>query len=130
MPEIQKNNAEADFHRRRKAFVILECAILMAQDGFEGSHGDLLLQSGFDQTQTQDIIKNYPRGYALNGNVYLYQSNDFSCVSPQNQEKIKKYLSFFKKSDLLDQNGKIYDGMHLGKTGDQWTPRKEFKISF
>ena len=130
MPEIQKSKAELDFHRRRQAFVVLEQGILMAQNGFDGSHYDLLIQSGFDENQTRSIIQNQPRGYAMNGNVYLYQGSDFSCLSERNKEKIKSYFSFFQKNGFLSRNGKIYDGMNVGKTGDQWIPIKEIEISF
>ncbi|MBR1778615.1 MAG: hypothetical protein IJ752_08570 [Alphaproteobacteria bacterium] len=67
MPENQKNNDESDFHRRRKAFVILNGGLLAAPDGFEGSHFDLLCQSGFDENQSQSLIAEQPRGYALEG---------------------------------------------------------------
>ena len=61
---------ERDFHRRRTAFVILSAGILVAFDGFEGSHADLLRQSGFDERQTEKLIALRPRGFALNG-IYL-----------------------------------------------------------
>ncbi len=130
MPEIQINKAEIDFHRRRKAFVILECGILVAQDGFDGSHSDLLTQSGFDEDQMRKVIQQQPRGYALNGNVYLYQGTDFKCLSSKNKDMVKSYVAFFEKNGFLKQDGKIFDGMNVGKAGDQWTPVKEIEISY
>ena len=125
-----KNNAESDFHRRRKVFVVLETGLLIASDGFGGSHSDLLLQSGFDVEQTDRLIAGQPRGYALNGNVYLYRGADFLCLSEINAGKVPEWIPFFRKSGWLAENGKVYDGMRVGKTGTVWEPIKEFKISF
>lgn len=75
-------NDETDFHRRRKAFVLLtDAGILLAQDGFAGSHADLLKQAGFVESQARLIIESMPRGYALDGNVYFYQGADFDPLS-------------------------------------------------
>ena len=130
MPENPENNAESAFHQRRTAFVILESGILTAENGFAGSHFDLLCQSGFNEEQARFLIAEQPRGYALDGSVYLYQGTDFSCLSGENGKKAEKYISFFKKNGWLSLTGKVYDGMKSGKTGSVWTPVKEFKISF
>ena len=128
MPEKPKNNAESDFHRRRKAFIILNGGLLVASDGFEGSHFELLLQSGFDEGLACRLIAGQPRGYALNGNVYLYQGSGFLCLSKANSGKAREWIPFFQKSGWLAENGKIYDGMRAGKTGTVWEPIKEFEI--
>ena len=130
MPENQNNKAESDFHRRRRAFVIFDCGILTASEDFEGSHFDLLCQSGFDSGYARHLIDDQPRGYALDGNVYLYQGADFSCLSFGNRKKAEKWISFFQINGWLKVGGKIYDGMQAGKTGSVWTPIKEFEISF
>ena len=130
MPENPKNNAESEFHRRRTAFVILENGILTAENDFSGSHFDLLCENGFDEIKARRLIAEQPRGYALNGNIYLYQGADFSCLSDGNRKKAGKYISFFKKNQWLSATGKIYDGMQPGETGSVWTPVKEFEISF
>ncbi|MBO4520938.1 MAG: hypothetical protein J5787_06990 [Alphaproteobacteria bacterium] len=130
MPENPKNKIESDFHRRRKAFVILKSGVLTAEDGFAGSHFDLLRQSGFDEEQARLLIAEMPRGYSLDGNVYVYQGADFSCLSDENRKKTEKYVSFFRKNQWLSSTGKIYDGMKSGEIGSVWAPIKEFKISF
>ena len=130
MPENRKNKAEADFHRQRKAFVILDGGLLAACDGFDGSHFDLLCQSGFSAEQARCLIVCQPRGYALNGNVYLYQGPEFLCLTDENRLKAEKWLSFFRKNGWLKRSGKIYDGMCTGQVGNVWRPLKEFEISF
>lgn len=126
MPETLKNNAEVDFHRRRNAFVIFDNGILMAQDGFAGSHADLLQQVGFSEDQVHDIIKRCARGYALEGNVYLYQGENFSCLSEHNEKTVAQFLSVFQKNGWLSKTGKIYNGMSVGQIGTNWMPIKEF----
>ena len=130
MPEKNKSNTETDFHRRRRAFVILNGGILIASDGFEGSHFDLLCQSGFTVDTAQSLIAGSPRGYALDGNVYLYQREDFSCLSSENEERATSWFPFFKKNGWLKPDGRIYNGMRAGEKGTVWRPVKEFEISF
>lgn len=130
MPENPKNKAESDFHRRRKAFVILNGGILVAPDNFEGSHFDLLCQSGFNAEPARRLIAEQPRGYALNGNVYLYQGADFFCLSAENIKKAREWFPFFQKNGWLEKNGKIYNGMRVGDAGTIWHPIKEIEISF
>ena len=130
MPENRKSDAESDFHRRRTAFVILNCGILTAEKNFSGSHFELLCQSGFDEETAHRLIAEQPRGYALDGNVYLYQGTGFSRLSAENGKKAEKYVPFFQKNQWLSETGKIYDGMQSGETGSVWTPVKEFEISF
>ena len=130
MPESPKNNAELEFHRQRKAFVLLNDGILAACDGFCGSHFDLLCQSGFKPEQARFLISEQPRGYALNGNVYLYQGADFSCLTEENRLKAEKWVLFFQKNGWLNHRGQIYDGMRAGEAGNVWQPLKEFEISF
>jgi len=130
MPENRKNRTESDFHQRRIAFIILKSCILTAESGFVGSHFNLLCQSGFDEKKARRLIAEAPRGYALDGNVYLYQGADFSCLSAENRKKAKAYVSFFQKNGWLSPAGKIYDGMRSGEIGSVWIPIKEFEISF
>ncbi len=127
MPEIpKKNNAESDFHRRRKAFVLFDEAVLAARDGFPGSHFDLLRQTGFTERQAHEIIECRARGYALNGDVYLYQGADFSCLSEHNKARAALFLQVFRNNGWLAENGRVYDGMSPGQIGESWTPIKEF----
>ncbi len=126
MPEIPKNNAESDFHRRRKAFVIFDCGVLTARDNFDGSHFDLLRLFGFDEKQARGIIEQNARGYALDGNVYLYQGADFSCLSEQNKKTAALFLPWFEKNGWLAETGKVFDGMRAGRIGSRWVPIKEF----
>lgn len=126
MPENLKNSAESAFHRRRRAFIVFDDGLLIARDGFEGSHFDLLIRSGFDENQARTIIDQNARGYALGGNVYLYQGTEFSCLSEQNKKNTALFLPDFEKNGWLDKSGKIYDGMHVGQIGSKWRPIKEF----
>ena len=130
MQEKNKNKAERAFHQSRKAFVVLNDDILVAPDNFAGSHFDLLRQNGFDERQAKKIISRQPRGYVLDGSVYLYQGENFDCLSNENEEKIKNLVLFFQKKAWLKPDGKIYNGMHVGKIGEVWVPVKEFEIPF
>ncbi len=126
MPENLKNNAESAFHRRRQAFVVFDCGLLIARDDFDGSHFELLMQSGFVETRAREIIDQNARGYALDGDVYLYQGTDFSCLSEQNKKTAALFFPVFKKNGWLSNAGKIYDGMNVGQIGSKWMPIKEF----
>lgn len=118
--------AETDFHQKRRAFVLLEGGILLAREAFPGSHFDLLRQSGFDEETARQMIAGRPRGYALDGNVYFYQGDDFSVLCEQNRREAVSYLDFFRRSGFLSPEGKVFDGMQAGKIGENWTPVKEF----
>ncbi len=126
MQEILKNNAESDFHRRRKAFVVFQCGVLTARDNFDGSHFDLLRQAGFDENQARGIIEQNARGYALDGSLYFYQGTDFACLSEQNKKTAASFLPWFEKNGWLSGTGKVFDGMQAGRIGSRWTPVKEF----
>ncbi len=121
-----KNNAEQEFHSRRKAFVVFAKGILTADDGFTGSHRELLIQCGFNDSQATEIINTCPRGYALKGNVFLYQGENFACLTVENKKRVEKLISYFKKNHWLSETGSVYDGMVIGQTGEQWKPVKEF----
>ena len=110
--------------------MILGGGILVAPDGFDGSHFDLLCQSGFTADAARGVIAVRPRGYALDGNVYLYQGADFFCLSAENEKKAQGWFSFFEKSGWLAPDGRIYNGMRAGEKGTVWRPIKEFEISF
>lgn len=118
--------AEADFHRKRKAFIILDAGILMARDGFEKSHIDMLRQSGFPEDQANRLIETQPRGFVLDGNLYFYQGMKFHRLSGENKEKASSYIFFFRSLGLLPEDGKVYDGMHIGEAGEKWQPISEF----
>lgn len=118
--------AETDFHCRRKAFVLLKDGILLARDGFSGSHFDLLCQSGFDEKNARGIIAARPRGYALDGNLYFYQGEDFGTLSEENRRDAAAYISFFRQLGVLSPQGRAFDGMKAGKIGESWCPVKEF----
>lgn len=118
--------AETDFHQKRKAFVLLGSGILLAHSGFPGSHFDLLRQSGFDDEAARRLIAVRPRGYALDGNIYFYQGEDFSVLSEQNRREALPYLDFFRRLGFLSREGRAFDGMKAGKIGESWTPVKEF----
>ena len=126
MPEKPTSEAEAAFHSRRKAFVIFGAGILTAADGFAGSHFDLLVQTGMDGEQARRAIETCPRGYALNGDVFLYQGADFSALSERGRRLAERFIPFFKTNGWLVPAGKVYDGMRRGAAGSVWTPLKEF----
>lgn len=125
MPADQ-NNVETAFHRRRKAFVFLDGGVLIAADGFAGSHFDLLTVSGFDENQARAIIENNPRGYALDGDVYLYQGTDFSVLNERNRRLASAFLPILRQYGYPGASGKIFDGMKAGAVGEKWSPVKEF----
>lgn len=126
MPEKPTSEAEAAFHSRRKAFVIFDAGILTAADGFAGSHFDLLVQTGMDGEQARRAIETCPRGYALDGDVFLYQGADFSALSERGRRLAGRFVPFFKTNGWLSPTGRVYDGMRRGAAGSVWTPLKEF----
>lgn len=120
--------SEKEFHRRRTAFVVLNAGILIAKEGFEGSHFDLLKDSGFSESQAKEIIENRPRGFSLDGNVYAYQGESFLPLTVEKEEAFRVYIPFFKQSGLLSREGKVYSGMQAGKPGDLWQGVKEIEF--
>lgn len=120
------SEAEAAFHSRRKAFVVFDAGILAAADGFAGSHFDLLVQTGMNGEQARRAIETCPRGYALNGDVFLYQGADFAALPERGRRSVERFIPFFKTNGWLSPSGKVYDGMRRGDAGTVWTPLKEF----
>lgn len=131
--KVKKNKSqtasEISFHRNRKAFVILNQGLLLAQTGFEGSHFDLLCQSGFSEEQAKSLIFSCPRGYFLSENLYFYEGEEFSCLSETNEKKALCFIETFRKLGLLEASGHIYSGMNKSEVGKSWQPIKEIKIS-
>lgn len=121
-----RNKAETEFHRRRKAFVVLGGGVLIAADGFSGSHFDLLTASGFDADRARAVIENNPRGYVLDGDVYLYQGADFSVLNERNRRLAAAFLPTIRRCAGTDAAGKVFDGANAGAVGEKWTPVKEF----
>lgn len=118
--------AEREFHRQRKAFILFrEAGILMGADGFEGSHAELLGRTGLESDRIRDIIACEPRGFALDGDIYLYQGEDFSELSAENRAYARTWLPFFRALGLLTGNGRVFNGMIAGKPGERWTPVSE-----
>lgn len=119
-------SAEREFHRRRKAFVLFrETGILMGEDGFEGSHAELLSRTGLEPDRVREIIASEPRGFALDGDVYLYQGEGFSELSAENKAYARTWLPFFRSMGLSAGNGRVFNGMIVGKPGESWTPVSE-----
>ncbi len=97
----------------------------MGADGFEGSHAELLGRAGLDPDRVRDVIASEPRGFALEGDVYLYQGEDFSELSAENKACARMWLPFFRTLGLLSGNGRVFSGMIVGKPGENWAPVSE-----
>ncbi len=119
MPEKPTSEAEAAFHSRRKAFVIFDAGILTAADGFAGSHFDLLVQTGMDGEQARRAIETCPRGYALDGDVFLYQGGGFFRAVGTGAAAGRTVRSFFQNERVAvpDGQGLRRDAPRRGRIG-------------
>lgn len=122
-------DSEKDFHRKRRAFVILKSGILLAETGFSGAHVDLLVESGFSLEQAHELICCRPRGFSSGGSVFAYQGEDFTVLSAENEAVFKSYFPFFRQNGMLSEDGRAFSGMKTGKIGEIWTGLKEIQIS-
>lgn len=121
--------SEIQFHKNRQAFVVFKDSVLLAHQGFEASHFDLLCQSGYTNAQALEIIETMPRGYFLSNDLYFYQGKDFLVLSEKNEKIALSFLDFFQKIGLFLSSSHIYSGMKKGEIGKRWLPIKEIKLS-
>ena len=60
-----------DFHRRRKAFIILDGELEFIPEGSPMSHFEFCQTKGLDK----EVFNQITRGYYLDGNVVIYKDN-------------------------------------------------------
>lgn len=125
-----ETNGEArDFHKERKAFIILNGNLEFLPDGSDMSHYEYCKSKGLDKEEFNKII----RGYYLNNNVVLYKDNfiydeDLISESLKYLDDISKHIKinefeiYFgqlpEQEFRLDYHyGKYIDGLILKRSG-------------
>ena len=93
-----------DFHRRRKAFIILDGELEFIPEGSPMSHFEFCQTKGLDK----EVFNQITRGYYLDGNVVIYKDNfiyDDNVIS-----EALNYLDDIAKKILVDEFN-IYFGL-------------------
>ena len=93
-----------DFHRRRKAFIILDGELEFIPEGSPMSHFEFCQTKGLDK----EVFNQITRGYYLDGNVVIYKDNfiyDDNVIS-----EALNYLDDIAKKILVDKFN-IYFGL-------------------
>lgn len=97
-----------DFHRQRKAFIILNNKLEFLPDGSAMSHFEYCQTKGVDKENFNKIT----RGYYLNGNLVFYKDNFI-----YDDNLINEALKYLKEISLkiLTDEFEIYFGLLLDK---------------
>lgn len=114
----KEKQKEADFHKKRVAFLIINNEIMFLQDSAM-SHFDWaksLGQEKFDINNFDSIT----RGYFMENNIYFYCGN-FE-VNDNVIKEAKKFTPIIcKKYNISFPN--VYGGMNVGEVGTVWQPK-------
>ena len=130
------NQAVEEYHRKRRAFIIIpQVGIIIGEHGQPHSHREILKNTGCSDEQISHILENYPRGYFLNNKLVIYQSDDAKGretwqLQPKNYELVKKYFGDMKKIFDLNAQSQIFLGVSRGKEGEVWPTINEVDINF
>ncbi len=92
-----------DFHKQRRAFIILNGVLEFLPEGSAMSHFEYCQSKGLDKKSFNEIT----RGYYLNGNVVFYKDNFVF-----DDDVIKEALNYLKEISLkvLSNEFEIYFG--------------------
>lgn len=103
-----------NFHKQRRAFVILNNKLEFLPEGSAMSHFEYCQAKGLDKTNFNEIT----RGYYLNGNVVFYKDNFI-----YDDNLINEALNYLKEISLkiLSNEFEIYFGQ---------LPEKNFELDF
>lgn len=73
-----------------------------------------------------DEFESIIRGYMVDGEVYFYRGSDFRCVNEYeiNLDNLYKVLEVYKEN-FASNEVNIYNGVHIGKVGERWLPKKK-----
>lgn len=130
------NLAVEEYHRKRRAFIILpQVGIIIGEHGQPHSHREILKHIGCSAEQISHILENYPRGYFLNNKLVIYQSDDEKTVEtwqlkPENYNLVKQYFGDLKKIFNLNSKSQIFLGVSRGKEGEIWPTINEVDEDF
>ena len=125
-----------NFHKRRRAFIILPRAgLLLAEPESVLSHKEILLTAGFSSSAIKDIMIACPRGYFLDNTLVIYQGDNIKEggaweLQPQNFSAVKNVFEYLECILGLNSDTKIYLGVKCGKLGAVWEQYNQVNIEF
>ena len=102
----ETKDSARDFHRQRKAFIILNNKLEFLPEGSPMSHFEYCQTKGLDK----EIFNKITRGYYLNGNVVFYKDNFIF-----DDNVINEALKYLKEIAIkvLSNEFDIYFGLRL-----------------
>jgi hypothetical protein len=113
-----KNIDEENYHKMRRAFIIIrDAGLIIADANSPLSHSQLLDKLGMPQT----ILNDNPRGVFQNNSILLYQGN-FNPLSTENMNLAEKYIPDLIRIFNCPIDVPIYSGVHPGPVGQIWEP--------
>lgn len=124
------------YHEKRRAFIIIpEVGLILGENGQSFSHRDILTHLGLDNEQISHVLQNYPRGYFLDNNLVIYQSDDNVELEswelkPENYFYVRKYFLDLKNLFRITAKTKIFLGVKCAPKGEIWPTINEVKSEF
>ncbi len=119
MYKLSKNKEEeikeAEFHKKRIAFLIVNNEILFLQNS-PMTHYEWAKSINIDVSNFDEIT----RGYALNNEIFFYHGN--FDVNEKVIEDAKIYTKIICEKFNL-KNPSVYAGMEIGEIGTRWKPK-------
>ncbi len=121
---MEKNKlAEAEFHRSRRMFAIINDVIYLAPINSSLSHGEWLNSEGIEIDQDLNGIT---RGFASSDGLYFCEG-DF-IITKRAETEIFKHLSELIEKLEIDKSLHLYGGFIKGKVGEKWLPEKDYGV--
>lgn len=127
--ELSNDEVEgaADFHKKRIAFGEVGGVLRFNLDKSDDrDHQHWLCE---DYGLTIEDFEGIIRGYMVDGEVYFYKGSDFRCVGEHNigLDMLNMILNLYKEN-LTKKEVVIYNGVHIGKVGERWLPKKRLLV--
>ncbi|MFQ6760370.1 MAG: hypothetical protein ACLRFM_03165 [Alphaproteobacteria bacterium] len=118
------STSEANFHKFRRAFVLMPAGLLVAPANTNLSHQDMFDKMGLSFAQTLHYLSDTPRGYYMSGDLCLYQGALLDRktweLKQANYKLVQQYIPDLRALFNLTDDSNMYLGVRVGRIGSVW----------
>jgi len=118
------STSEANFHKSRRAFILMPAGLLVAPANTSLSHQDMFDKMGLSFAQTLHYLSDTPRGYYMSGDLCLYQGALLDRktweLKQANYKLVQQYMPDLRALFNLTDDSNMYLGVRVGRIGSVW----------
>ena len=122
----KQNSAEANFHKKRRLFAIIDNNLYIAPAGTADSHLEWLIAEDLLKDFQNTELNGITRGYVSSSGLYFYEG-DFELTTKAESDFFSRMSEIIIKLNV-DTDLHLYGGFSKGEVGKQWTPIKDFGV--